>query len=232
MATLLFVRGYELLRKGVCMDRWSVAAWCIMVLCAVAFFTYGGKQGRSAGQLQQEIAEEIIRFHVRANSDTPEDQELKMKVKAELVEYMGELLYGVSDKAEAKKILNDNIENIENVAKGVINEHKKEYNVKAYFEKSYFPVKVYADMTFPQGVYDAFRVDIGAAEGRNWWCVLYPSLCFVDVSYGVMSDEAKRDLEAVLDEDELELLYENSSGSRREYVCEFKIFTFLNKFFK
>lgn len=163
MATLLFVRGYELLRKGVCMDRWSVAAWCIMVLCAVVFFTYGGKQGRSASQLQQEIAEEIIRFHVRANSDTPEDQELKQQVKAELVEYMGELLYGVSDKAEAEKILNDNIENIENVAKGVINEQKKEYNVKAYFEKSYFPVKVYADMTFPQGVYDAFRVDIGAA---------------------------------------------------------------------
>lgn len=212
------------------MDRWSIAAWCIMALCAVIFFTYDGQHRRTAGQLQQEIAGEIIRFHVRANSDSPEDQQLKMQVKQELVEYIGELLNGVGDKEEARKILTDNIENIENAAKGVINEQKKEYNVKAYFENSYFPVKVYADMTFPQGIYEAFRVDIGAAEGKNWWCVLYPSLCFVDAGYGVMSSDAKGELEAVLDEDELELLYENKDGSRREYVCEFKIFTFLNKF--
>ena len=214
------------------MDRWSIAAWCIMVLCAVIFFTYDGQQRRTAQQLQQEIAGEIIRFHVRANSDSDEDQQLKMQVKAELVDYIGGLLYGVTDKGEAEKILADNIENIENVAKGVINDRKKEYNVKAYFEESYFPVKVYADMTFPQGMYEAFRVDIGAAEGKNWWCVLYPSLCFVDVGYGVASDEAKSELEAVLDEDELELLYENRDGSKREYVYEFKIFTFLNKFLK
>lgn len=214
------------------MDRWSIAAWCIMALCAVIFFTYDGQHRRTAGQLQQEIAGEIIRFHVRANSDSPEDQQLKMQVKQELVEYIGELLNGVGDKEEARKILTDNIENIENAAKGVINEQKKEYNVKAYFENSYFPVKVYADMTFPQGIYEAFRVDIGAAEGKNWWCVLYPGLCFVDAGYGVMSSDAKGELEAVLDEDELELLYENKDGSRREYVCEFKIFTFLNKFLK
>lgn len=212
------------------MDRWSIDAWCIMALCAVIFFTYDGQHRRTAEQLQQEIAGEIIRFHVRANSDSPEDQQLKMQVKQELVEYIGELLNGVGDKEEARKILTDNIENIENAAKGVINEQKKEYNVKAYFENSYFPVKVYADMTFPQGIYEAFRVDIGAAEGKNWWCVLYPSLCFVDAGYGVMSSDAKGELEAVLDEDELELLYENKDGSRREYVCEFKIFTFLNKF--
>lgn len=214
------------------MDRWSIAAWCIMALCAVIFFTYDGQHRRTAEQLQQEIAGGIIRFHVRANSDSPEDQQLKMQVKQELVEYIGELLNGVGDKEEARKILTDNIENIENAAKGVINEQKKEYNVKAYFENSYFPVKVYADMTFPQGIYEAFRVDIGAAEGKNWWCVLYPSLCFVDAGYGVMSSDAKGELEAVLDEDELELLYENKDGSRREYVCEFKIFTFLNKFLK
>lgn len=214
------------------MDRWSIAAWCIMALCAVIFFTYDGQHRRTAEQLQQEIAGEIIRFHVRANSDSPEDQQLKMQVKQELVEYIGELLNGVGDKEEARKILTDNIENIENAAKGVINEQKKEYNVKAYFENSYFPVKVYADMTFPQGIYEAFRVDIGAAEGKNWWCVLYPGLCFVDEGYGVMSSDARSELEAVLDEDELELLYENKDGSRREYVCEFKIFTFLNKFLK
>lgn len=148
------------------------------------------------------------------------------------MKYMGELLKDASDRSDAENILNENIENIENVAKGVIKEHKKEYNIKAYFEESYFPVKVYADMTFPQGVYEAFRVDIGAAEGKNWWCVLYPSLCFADISHGTMDTAAKEELEAVLDEDELELLYENKSGDKRERVYEFKIFTFLNKLIK
>ncbi len=211
------------------MSRWSVAAWCVMALCAVVFFTYSGQQRRSAAQLQQDIAGEILRFHVRANSDTDEDQQLKLLVKQELVEYMGNLLKNAADRDEAREILTENIENIENIAKGVIKDNKKEYNVKAYFEDSYFPVKVYGDMTFPQGVYEAFRVDIGAAEGKNWWCVLYPSLCFADITHGSMADDAKKELEAVLDEDELELLYENQDGAKRECVYEFKIFTFLNK---
>lgn len=214
------------------MSRCSIAAWCLMVLCSVIFFTYSVGQNRSVTQLQNDIAGEIIRFHVRANSDTDEDQQLKLYVKEELVQYMGELLKDASDRSEAEDILKENIENIENVAKGVIKEHKKEYNVKAYFEDSYFPVKVYADMTFPQGVYEAFRVDIGAAEGKNWWCVLYPSLCFADISHGTMGTAAKEELEAVLDEDELELLYENKDGDKRERVYEFKIFTFLNKLIK
>lgn len=203
-----------------------------MVLCAVVFFTYNGEQQRSAAELQQDIAGEIIRFHVRANSDTDEDQQLKLLVKAELVEYMGKLLGDAASRDEAERILSDNIENIENIAKGVIKDNKKEYNVKAYFEDSYFPVKTYGDMTFPQGVYEAFRVDIGAAQGKNWWCVLYPSLCFADITHGSVGDDAKKELEAVLDEDELELLYENKDGAKREYVCEFKILKFLNKLIK
>lgn len=214
------------------MDRWSMASWCLMALCALIFFTYSGEQRRTADELQRDIAGEIIRFHVRANSDTEDDQQLKLLVKRELVEYMGGLLADADDREEAKLILSANAGNIENIAKGVIKEHKKEYNVKAYFEDSYFPVKVYGDMTFPQGVYEAFRVDIGAAEGKNWWCVLYPSLCFIDESYGIMENEARQDLETVLDEDELQLLYENKDGAKRKCVYEFKIFTFLNKLIK
>ena len=160
------------------MSRCNILSWCLMALCAVVFFTYSGEKKRSAGQLQQDIAGQIIRFHVRANSDTDEDQQLKLLVKEELVTYIGDILKDVKSRDDAEKILSNNIENIENIAKGVIKYNKKEYNVKAYFEDSYFPVKVYGDMTFPQGIYEAFRVDIGAADGKNWWCVLYPSLCF------------------------------------------------------
>ena len=203
-----------------------------MVLCAVVFFTYNGEQQRQTAELQQDIAGKIIRFHVRANSDTDEDQQLKLLVKAELVEYIGRLLGDAASRDEAERILGGNIENIENITKRVIKDNKKEYNVKAYFEDSYFPVKTYGDMTFPQGVYEAFRVDIGAAQGKNWWCVLYPSLCFADITHGSVDDDAKKELEAVLDEDELELLYENKAGTKRGYVCEFKILKFLNKLIK
>lgn len=89
------------------------------------FFTYSAGQNRSVTQLQKDIAGEIIRFHVRANSDTDADQQLKLYVKEELVKYMGELLKDASDRSDAENILNENIENIENVAKGVIKEHKK-----------------------------------------------------------------------------------------------------------
>ena len=191
------------------MSRCNILSWCLMALCAVVFFTYSGEKKRSAGQLQQDIAGQIIRFHVRANSDTDEDQQLKLLVKEELVTYIGDILKDVKSRDDAEKILSDNIENIENIAKGVIKDNKKEYNVKAYFEDSYFPVKVYGDMTFPQGIYEAFRVDIGAADGKNWWCVLYPNLCFLDKTCAVVSDEGKEDLKGVLTDEEYQLLTDN-----------------------
>ena len=94
------------------MSRCSIAAWCLMVLCSTIFFTYSAGQNRSVTQLQKDIAGEIIRFHVRANSDTDADQQLKLYVKEELVKYMGELLKDASDRSDAENILNENIENI------------------------------------------------------------------------------------------------------------------------
>lgn len=228
------------------MEKWNIASWCVIFLCAVMVFTYAGRAERDMEALQRGIADSIIRFHVRANSDSSEDQELKLLVKEAVVDYMGELLAGVESIEEARKILTDNIENIENVAKGVITEQKKEYNVKAYFENSYFPVKTYGDMSFPAGIYEAFRVDIGAAEGKNWWCVVYPGLCFVDVSYGVVPEESKEELARVLDEDEFALVNgsgyvygsqrklakENASDEDISYSYEFRILRFLNRLFE
>ena len=75
-------------------------------------------------------------------------------------------------------------------------------DVKVYFENCYFPVKSYGDVTFPPGEYEAFRIDIGESAGKNWWCVLYPPLCFVDTVYGVVPDESKDKLKNVLNEEE------------------------------
>ena len=99
------------------------------------------------------------------------------------------------------------------------------YDVAVYFENSYFPMKSYGDVTFPPGEYEAFRIDIGAHDGKNWWCVLYPPLCFVDTSYGVLPDTSKDTLKNILTEDE----YNAITNTRVEYRC--KYLTFLNRLF-
>lgn len=211
------------------MSKADWIAWLLMFFCMMAFFTYS-KEIR-LDKLQQGIAEDIIRFHVRANSDSEEDQALKLMVKGRVVEYMSHLTENADDKEQVQKTIEDHISDIENVAKGVIKEQKKEYNVRAYFENSYFPIKTYGDITFPAGNYEAFRIDIGSAKGRNWWCVVYPKLCFVDVTYGVVPDESKEELKGILDEEEYRLITGGDSKSVKvEY--EFKIFKFLNYFIK
>ena len=99
------------------------------------------------------------------------------------------------------------------------------YDVAVYFDNSYFPMKSYGDVTFPPGEYEAFRIDIGAHDGKNWWCVLYPPLCFVDTSYGVLPDTSKDTLKNILTEDE----YNAITNTRVEYRC--KYLTFLNRLF-
>lgn len=191
------------------MSKLNILAFCVIAICEIIMCPLINMTNAHNDELVQSISKRIIRFHVRANSDSKEDQELKLLVKDAVVTYVGELTKDANDRETVKKIINDNLANIENVAKGVITKQKKEYNVRAYFEYSYFPVKTYGDLIFPAGEYEAFRVDIGNAEGRNWWCVIFPKLCFLDGTYAI-SDETVSDLKEVLDEDELALLYGKS----------------------
>ena len=172
--------------------------------------------------LQLGIADEIVRFHVRANSDSEEDQQLKLRVKEAVVEYLSGALAEADSVDEAKALIQYNMDNILMVATEVILQEDEEYTVEAYFTREYFPIKCYGDITLPAGEYEAFRIDIGKAEGKNWWCVLFPKLCFVDVCYGVVPEESKEALEMVLDEEEYELI------TGEEFVYEFKIFEFFN----
>lgn len=169
------------------------------------------------------IADSIIRFHVRANSDSEEDQEVKLKVKQAVVDYIEPLLADSESIDESRNILMEQSDNIKEVAINTLRSEGHDDSVHVYFENSYFPVKSYGDVTFPAGYYEAFRVDIGAAEGKNWWCVLYPPLCFVDAVYGVVPDESKQKLEGVLTEKEYQTV------TQKECMIKFKYLTFLNE---
>lgn len=199
-----------------------------LIIIAIFFAgTYFIKQSDSY-RIQKEIADEIIRFHVRANSDSAEDQELKIEVKNAVVEFLQVELENAASLDEARNILYDVKDEIADIALQVIRDEGYEYNVNVYFERAYFPMKVYGDMSFPPGEYEAFRVDIGDACGKNWWCVLYPSLCFVDSTYSVVPDDTKAQFEEILS-DEAYKAITMDDASENTYEFRFKFLKFLNR---
>lgn len=157
------------------------------------------KKGNS---LQEGIAHEMIRFHVLANSDTEADQALKLKVKNKIIEELEEPLKDSENKEEARIVLENEMSNIIETAQEVILAEGYGYHVEAALSDVYFPTKIYGDMTFPPGVYQALQIKIGEAKGKNWWCVMFPPLCFVEGTYSVVPEESKIKLEQVLTEEE------------------------------
>ncbi len=170
-------------------------------------------EAQAKHDIQKDIADKIIRFHVRANSDTKEDQELKLMVKDKVVAYLSEEMKLSASKSDSASYIEEHLTDIEAVALNVIKECGYDYTVHAYMTTEFFPTKSYGDVTIPCGEYDAFRIDIGENLGKNWWCVLYPPLCFVQGSYGVATDESKTLLKNVLDEDEFEYISNTSSNN-------------------
>lgn len=162
----------------------------------------------------------ILRFHVRANSDTEEDQALKMAVKEDVVTMLKPLLEECVDVSESKQVIVANLQNIYTTAVNTITEQGYDYPVKVYVTEEEFPAKTYGDLTFPAGKYQALRVDIGKAEGQNWWCVMFPPLCFVDESTAVVDANGKEMLKENLTKEEYEALFANGNIEGKSKIWE------------
>lgn len=152
--------------------------------------------------LTEGIAGAVLRFHVRANSDSEEDQALKLLVRDGILREMEPLLKEATSKTAAEQIIGDHLQDIEQTAEAIIQEAGYDYPVRAYLTEEEFPIKEYGDMRFPSGTYRALRVDIGEHEGANWWCVMYPGLCFVETAGGVVATEGKEELKQFLTPEE------------------------------
>ena len=172
-----------------------------------------------ANNIMADLSNSIFRLHVIANSDSDEDQNLKYLVRDSLIQYMNSLTADIHSKEEAIQLANKHIDDFYSIAKKVINENGFEYEVKISIGNFAFPTKYYGDISLPAGFYDALKVEIGEAKGQNWWCVLFPSLCFVDVSDGVVPEESKEELQSTLLNEEYNLISSQSS----EYKLKFKI---------
>lgn len=149
----------------------------------------------------EDVKDVLIRLHVLANSDSNEDQELKIKVKNEIIEYLYPYLKESHSLENSRKILRDSEGEVINIAIRVIRENGYSYSVTTELGKENFPEKSYGNITLPQGEYEAFRVIIGEGNGQNWWCVMFPPLCFTDVAKGkVEEDRSKEELDKVVEE--------------------------------
>ncbi len=138
----------------------------------------------------EELRENILRLHILANSDSDKDQMIKLKVRDKLLEASNGLYENLEDKEDAKHITEKNIEFLKSEAEEVVKQCGEDYSVDISVGKAYFSTREYKDFTLPAGEYDAVRVLIGEAKGKNWWCIMFPSLCIPSASDNNSLDKA------------------------------------------
>ena len=182
----------------------------IALFAGVAVFLLSGAW---ALRTQQALADRVVRLHVLANSDSQEDQALKLEVRDRILTKATELLEQSADRDEAAALLQENLPELEQLAEEEIRANGYDYAVTAELEDTTFPTKEYDGFSLPAGEYLALRVIIGEGAGQNWWCVVFPPLCTA-----AASDVPETALAAGLTEDQVNLITEEDTG----YVLKFK----------
>lgn len=192
----------------------------LIILGSILVYSYKGY-----GASQRTISNKIIRFHVIANSDSENDQALKLKIRDEVLRYITPKLKNSKSIEESRKILKRNNNAIIEIAKTVIRENGYDYNVVTMLSHENFPVKTYGNITLPQGNYEAYRIVIGKGEGHNWWCVMFPPLCFTDITKGeVAYKETEKEMKNVLNDKEYKMVDNcDLKGENNKLIIKFKI---------
>ena len=185
-------------------------AGCFAAILFLAWLLSGFMRQAEAARLQQGISREVLRFHVLANSDSPEDQAVKLQVRDGVLEWLeGELTEEeMGDLALMEKKIGELLPQIPSLSDRIVKENGMDYEARAQLGESLFPRKTYGNCTFPAGPYTALRLLLGKAEGQNWWCVLFPRLCFLDCVHAVVPEESQKQLQNVLTEEEYESLFD------------------------
>ncbi|MGN0961462.1 MAG: stage II sporulation protein R [Christensenellales bacterium] len=149
----------------------NLFAILLITLCSFSFFACGEK-------------ENVVRIHIRANSNSEVDQEVKLKVRDEVITFITPLLASCNDSEDVKIILSENLNNLEKIADKVLLGNGFNYVSNASIRYEYFPSRDYDGTTFPADYYDALIIELGSGTGDNWWCVAYPPLCFIGKDAG------------------------------------------------
>ena len=171
-----------------------------------------------SNRVMADITGSVLRFHIMANSDSLEDQELKLFVRDDVLKYLSPVLENADSAADANEIIKKNIDNIKDAAAKSVKKYGYAYGVTAEFEKTKFPTRSYEDVKLPRGNYNALKITIGDGQGHNWWCMLYPKLCFSPDGDGKISDKNKQKLKNVLTDDEYSMITKNGADLKFKIV--------------
>lgn len=194
----------------------------LVILLLLTLFTFVSAISY-VNAVSEDIANSVFRLHVIANSDSKEDQDLKLKVRDKLLSYMNNLSKNCSSKEEVVEMANSHKEDLKEIAEQVIKENGFDYEVDVQIGDATFPTKTYGDISLPAGNYDALKVKIGKADGQNWWCVMFPPLCFVDVSSGIVPEDSKETIKNNLPNEEYNLV---SNTQNADVKFKFKLLEF------
>lgn len=179
---------------------------------------------------QEDIAKKIIRFHVVANSDSDKDQQLKLKIRDEILKFIEPKLKKSNSLDESRNILKSNNNEMKKIAEDIIKNSNFKYSVRTSLSNDNFPVKEYGNIVLPAGEYEAYKIIIGNGKGENWWCVMFPPLCFIDITKGeVSTKETSDEMRRVLTEDEYSIV-DNTEEST--VILKSKVLEIFNSIFK
>ncbi|WP_010245298.1 stage II sporulation protein R [Acetivibrio cellulolyticus] len=214
------IKGLKNSRKLKLVFKGIVAVVMVsLLITGIAFASY-------SDEVNSGLSDNLLRLHVIANSDSPEDQQLKRDVRDVILGYMKSEFKDFEDVEAAKLQVNNNLDKIKALAEDEIKRQKKNYSVKVMLGNFPFPTKMYGDITLPAGTYQALRVVIGEGEGQNWWCVMFPPLCFVDATHGTVPDSVKEDLKSVLSEEEYNIVASTDEEDQIPVEIKFKVVEF------
>ena len=207
--------------RNIKLRKLALSLLLISILTISTLHIYG--EVTKVEKISSNYKDKLIRFHVLANSDSEEDQKLKLKVRDEVIKYLQPLLKESNRIKESEKIILSEGENIKRISKNIISKNGYTYEVKVNLEYSKFPAKQYSNIVLPAGEYKALRIIIGDGEGKNWWCVMFPPLCFVDEQKGIIDKDTDDKLREVLTEEEYELISQKTSKQVDRVQIKFKI---------
>ncbi|MDR7857579.1 stage II sporulation protein R [Tissierella sp.] len=145
--------------------------------------------------------DEIIRFHIRANSDKEEDQALKLKIRDEILKEMGEKFESTKSLDESRNIIKNNITEMKAITEKVIKKEGEDYSVAVTLGQDTFPTRKYGNLVLPAGKYETLLITLGEGKGQNWWCIMFPPLCFADITHSVAYN-IEEELGVTIDKDQ------------------------------
>ncbi|SFA39376.1 stage II sporulation protein R [Anoxybacillus pushchinoensis] len=170
------------------MNKYVMMVYITMVMIGAIVTIYGQQ---TEGQGDVVIPNEAVRLRILANSDAPADQALKRAVRDAVNDQITTWVSDLTSFEEAKRVIAEHIPEIEQTVARIVREKKSDQSYTVTFGRVSFPTKIYGSYMYPAGEYDAVLITLGKGEGANWWCVLFPPLCFLDFSTG----EAVRSVE-------------------------------------